>query len=104
MEGIGRLLVRNNVGPTARLECWVLAKIVVAGLLICAGLYFIHRVAIWAEDRGWIYYRKGHGRSWSAGAAAQELHSLLQPSSRHVLEETKRRELERDGAECSSDD
>jgi hypothetical protein len=78
-------------------------RIVVAGVLVLAVLYVLHRAAIWAENRGWIYYRKGHGRSWAAGAAAQELQSLLQPSSQHVVEESRRQELERDDAEDASD-
>jgi len=77
--------------------------VVLAALVACAA-YGLHRLSIWAEDRGWIYYRKGHGRSWSAGSTAQELQSLLQPSSRHVIEEARRRELSREDVGDSTDD
>jgi hypothetical protein len=72
-------------------------------VLVVATGYGLHRLSIWAEDRGWIYYRKGHGRSWGAGRALQELQSLLQPSSRHVVEETRRQELSREDKGDSSD-
>lgn len=65
--------------------------LVVAGAV--AVLFALHLLATWAEARGWIYYRKGRGRNWSVGTAAQELQSLLQPSARHTVEETKRTEL-----------
>jgi hypothetical protein len=57
-------------------------------------LYGLHRLAIWAEDRGWLYYRK-RGGTWRGTAAAQELQALLHPSSRHVVEEGQRQELTR---------
>jgi len=51
--------------------------LVVAGAV--AVLFALHLLATWAEARGWIYYRKGRGRNWSVGTAAEELQSLLQP-------------------------
>jgi hypothetical protein len=77
---------------------WVLLAV----LLIAVG-YGLHRLSIWAENRGWIYYRKGHGRSWGAGYAMQELQSLFHPSARHVVEETRREELSREDKSDSSD-
>jgi hypothetical protein len=71
--------------------------------LACAFLFALHLLATWAESRGWIYYRKGRGRSWSVGAAAQELQSLLQPSSRHAIELSQQQELEREDLGESSD-
>ena len=82
----------------------VTIKLLIGGLAVCAALFALHLLAVWAENRGWIYYRKGRGRNWSAGAAAQELQSLLQPASRHVIEESKREALERHDAQDPSDD
>lgn len=79
-------------------------KVVIGGLVLCAAMLALHFLAVWSEDRGWIYYRKGRGRNWSAGAAAQELQSLLQPSSRHAVEESRREALERHDAEDPSDE
>lgn len=68
------------------------------GLLaaIAAALYGLHRLASWAEDRGWIYYRKGRGRSGTLSGAMLEAQSLLQPSAHHVVEERRRAETARD--------
>jgi hypothetical protein len=82
----------------------MVVKWVLLAVLVVAVGYGLHRLSIWAEDRGWIYYRKGHGRSWGAGRAAQELQSLLQPSSRHVVEETSRQEITREDRGDSSAD
>lgn len=76
----------------------VLLLIVSAGVV----LYGLHRLAIWAEDRGWLHYRK-RGGTWRGGAAAQELQALLQPSARHEVEETQRQELERENDGDSAD-
>jgi len=55
-----------------------------------AGLYALHRAAVWAERRGWIYYRERRGSSGSLGNALLEVHALLEPSKRHVVEERRR--------------
>ncbi len=70
---------------------------------VAALVYGLHRLAMWAEARGWIYYRKGRGSSGSAAGAAFQLHSLAQPSVRHVVEERRRSELERVDDQVSSD-
>ena len=64
-----------------RLLGWVA---VVAGVL-----YAIHLLATWAETHGWIYYRKGHG-SVTVGSAFLEVQALMEPSTRHVLEQRRR--------------
>lgn len=69
--------------------------------LTVAGVYCLHRLAVWAEDRGWIYYRKGHGRSASAMSAAQELQSILQPSAKHVADARRYEELHREASETA---
>jgi hypothetical protein len=57
------------------------------GLAALAGLYGLHRIAVWAERRGWIYYRGKHGSSGSLGSALLEMQAIIEPSKRHVLEE-----------------
>jgi hypothetical protein len=69
-------------------------KYVVLGLLVVVGLYGVHRLASWAERRGWIYYREHRGSSGSLSDAALEVHSLLEPSRRQVLEEKQREQSE----------
>ena len=54
------------------------------GLL--AALFALHRLAQWAESRGWIYYQKRQG-SWDAvGAAMSEVHQIYRPGERFVKE------------------
>lgn len=57
-------------------------------------LYCLHRAAVAAERRGWIYYRKKHGSSGSVGNAFLEVHALFEPAKRHLLEERVREEPE----------
>ncbi len=72
--------------------------------IAAAVLLALHLLAIGAESRGWIYYRKGRGRNWGVSAAAQELQSLLQPSARHVVEQAQEEELLREESGDAADD
>jgi hypothetical protein len=56
-------------------------------LAIAGALYGLHRIALWAEARGFIYYRKERGSSGTLGTAMLEIQSMLEPSKRHVIEE-----------------
>jgi hypothetical protein len=67
-------------------------------LLTVASLYGLHRLGLWAEGRGWLYYRKKHGSSGTLASALLEVHSLLEPSKRHVVEERKRDQVEDEGS------
>jgi hypothetical protein len=64
------------------------------GILVVAGLYGIHRLALWAEERGWIYYRKKRGGSGTLGNALLELQTFLEPSKRHILDERVKKDPE----------
>lgn len=57
------------------------------GLGVVAGLYCLHRIGLWAERRGWIYYRKKHGGSGALGNALLEMQTIIEPTKRYVLEE-----------------
>ena len=65
---------------------------------IAAAIYGLHRLALWMEARGWIYYKHKHGSSGSLGAAFLEVQALLEPSKKHVLEISQRDESEDDDA------
>jgi hypothetical protein len=58
--------------------------------VVAAVVYGLHRSAVWAERKGWIYYRKARGSSGTLGSALLEVQSLLEPSKRHVVEERRR--------------
>ena len=62
-------------------------KYILWGIVIAAGLYSLHRLALWAEQRGWIYYRRSHGSSGTLGNAMLEVQAMIEPSKRHILEE-----------------
>ena len=64
------------------------------GCAVIASLYGLHRLALWAERRGWIYYRKKKGSSGTLSSAVLEVHSLFDPSKRYVLEEKTRDQVE----------
>ena len=57
--------------------------------LAVAILYPLHLCAMYAEKRGWIYYRKKHG-SVTVGSAFLEIQALMEPSKRHILEQRRR--------------
>ena len=57
---------------------------VAAGAALVTALLGLHKLAQWAESRGWIYYQKRQG-SWDAvGAAMSEVHQLYRPGERYV--------------------
>ncbi|HVP00123.1 MAG TPA: hypothetical protein VMT15_18760 [Bryobacteraceae bacterium] len=55
------------------------------------GLYGLHRLARWMEDKGWIYYQTKRAHPDAMGAAALELQRLVNPGAKHVLEITRQR-------------
>jgi hypothetical protein len=69
-------------------------------LAAAAALFALHRVAVWMEDRGWIYYRRRRGSSGALGDAFLEVQSLVDPAQKAVLEA---RRLEDDEAAESGD-
>ena len=65
------------------------AVLITAGCL--AALVAIHLLALWAERRGWIYYRKdqGKGRGVALSNALSEFEVLLNPAAEHRIEEER---------------
>ncbi|HEX7707524.1 MAG TPA: hypothetical protein VF701_13800 [Thermoanaerobaculia bacterium] len=55
-------------------------------LVAAAVLYALHRLLLWAEGRGWIYYWHKKASPRGIGNSALEVQSLLEPGTRHVLE------------------
>lgn len=76
-------------------------KVVLGSLILCllaVLLWLVDRGLLKAEERGWIYWRKRRGHSDRLGQAFLDLHTMLEPRHRHVLEE-KRRERDEKAAE-----
>jgi hypothetical protein len=51
---------------------------------IALGLWGLHRLATWAEGRGWIYYRNPPRGSVSYGVSRVD--AILRPEVEHVIE------------------
>lgn len=70
------------------------------GLILAAivcGLWLVHRLALWMEDRGWIYWTRSRGYGTRAGNAMLEVQGLLEPEKRHVIEMKQDIKAESDG-------
>lgn len=73
---------------------WLIGIVVVVAVV--AILFGMHRTAVWAERRGWIFYRnKDRGRPMPIGV----LDSIYQPSMEHVYVEAGEEALRADQAE-----
>lgn len=75
-------------------------------LAICAvlaGLYALHRLALWMEARGWIYYVKRKPSGTAIGSAVLEVQKIVQPEKRHVLEAIRQEKSAQDDASGSDD-
>lgn len=55
-----------------------------------AGLYGLHRLARWAEDRGWIHYTRSHGGGGVMAGIVQDLQTHLHPRIEHVRRAAQR--------------
>lgn len=74
-----------------------IALAVLLTLLAAALLWLADRGLLKAEERGWIYYRKKRGHSDRMSQAFSELHGMLEPGQRHVVEEMRREDSEKPG-------
>lgn len=70
-------------------------------LIALAAFVILDRIGLWAESRGWIYYRKRKGSGAGLGNALAELDVLTRPSAKHVVElkqkDSKQRDDQGDG-------
>ena len=53
---------------------------------VVVGLYLLHRLAIIADHRGWVYYRSKPPRG-AASIGVMRVMSLFDPTIEHVIEE-----------------
>lgn len=67
-------------------------------ILLATGavLYAIHRLAVWAEARGWIYYLHNKPTTSTLGNAFLEVQSLIEPGKRDLVEIRKEDAVEED--------
>ena len=59
------------------------------------GLWLLHRFLTYAEERGWIYYRKKRGSFGGLGVTSNFL-NMYDPGRRHLQEVAREAEWKRD--------
>lgn len=64
---------------------WVLGLVVV--------LFVLDRLALWAESRGWIYWRRSPPSGSAAGNALMSVAGIFEPGKQHAVEEQQRAEV-----------
>ncbi len=64
---------------------------VVAGLAVL--FYGVHRFLLYAEQRGWVYYKHKRAPAGSGAMAFMELMRIYRPEIEHVIEEERGGEL-----------
>lgn len=70
------------------------------GLGVLVAVYALHRLALFAEERGWIFYRTRPPRVRMLGL----LEELVQPSVEYQIEEQSSEAIRADQAESGQDD
>ncbi len=48
-------------------------------------LFAFDRVALWAESRGWIYWRRKKAQTGAMSAVFAEMNVIANPSAEHVI-------------------
>lgn len=93
-------------------------KLAVIAVAIILGSVLLHLLALWAERRGWIYYKHtkpsrsalgtvvGYAATSPWGAAFLEVQSILEPNKKHIIEIKKdqKKANEESGDEPGDDD
>ncbi len=71
-------------------------------VLAALGVWLLHRFMTYAEDRGWIYYRKKRGSYGGLGVTADFL-NIYDPSRKHIQQVVREGEWKRDDDEDGDD-
>ena len=70
-------------------------KTAITVVLVALGVWLLHRFMTYAEDRGWIYYRKKRGSYGGLGATSEFL-NMYDPSRKHLQHVVREGEWKRD--------
>lgn len=62
-------------------------RLITIGAVCLAAGYGLHRLALWAEGRGWIYYRTKRMPPGAGGMAMMQVAAIFEPAVEHVVEE-----------------
>lgn len=60
---------------------------------VVVALFALDRLGVWAESKGWIYWRR-KPQSGAIGAALMELNSFTNPAAEHVVVAKDAKKLE----------
>ena len=71
-------------------------KLLLAAVVVCGGIYLLHRAALWAEGRGWIYYQRRKPSRSALGNAFLEVQAIVEPGKRRLLEARQQEPLDGD--------
>jgi hypothetical protein len=53
---------------------------------ILISTYLLHRLCLWLESNGWLYYLNKKAGTGILGSTLQELNSFLNPSIQHTIQ------------------
>ncbi|MFD6389630.1 DUF6191 domain-containing protein [Nocardia sp. NPDC060259] len=68
---------------------------VLFAVIFAATVIGFDQLALWAERRGWIYWRKTRGTTGAGPGMLGVVDDLFNPASKHVVEERKSQQLVR---------
>jgi len=71
-------------------------KFFLAVLATIGSLYALHRLALWAERRGWVYYRNRKSPTSTLGNAFLEIQSMIEPEKQQIVEARKEEAVDED--------
>ena len=57
-------------------------------------LFMIDRLALWAEERGWIYWRRKKAQTGAMSSMLMEMNVITNPSAQHVIDAKDAKKLE----------
>lgn len=61
---------------------------------IVVALFAIDQLALWAERKGWIYWRKSKRQGSVMSAVLSELDAVTNPAAHHIVEAKQAKKLE----------
>jgi hypothetical protein len=61
-------------------------KLALVLIALVVAAFTFDRLMLKAEERGWVYWRKKKGSHGMPASALLEVHQIIEPSKKHVLE------------------
>ena len=94
---MGTLVIAALAGGVAWTvtSIWPDLNVSITAILATASLLAFHFFLSYAEQRGWVYYRKGRGSYGGLGTATNFL-NMYDPSRKHLQEAVREGEWKRD--------